>query len=142
MSHNEHCIFCRIVAGTVPCARIYEDELVLSFMDIAPVAHGHTLVIIKDHCENIFEARPDALAAVARVSQHLATAIRRALAPEGLVVAQLNGAAAGQTVFHYHMHLVPRSGGDPFSIHGRKLANLDELLEVADTIRQALAADA
>ena len=91
------CIFCRIVAGELPCHRVYEDEHTLVFMDIFPVADGHALVITKQHAATIFEADEEALTAVAATARRVAHAIRSVLAPDGLMVFQLNGAAAMQT---------------------------------------------
>jgi len=132
------CIFCRIVAGDAACARVHEDELTLTFMDIFPVAAGHVLIIPKVHCTDIFEAGGEALAAVARRAGITARAIRAALAPDGLGVFQLNGAAAGQTVFHYHMHLIPRREGEPFTLHGRARADDAELERIAVQIAATL----
>ena len=123
LASKPDCIFCRIVAGEAPSHRVFEDDDVLVFMDIQPVAEGHTLIIPKGHCDDLFEASEDAMAAVARVSVRVARAIREAFAPDGVFVAQTNGEAAGQTVFHYHLHLIPRrygEAGNPF--HGRRLA--------------------
>jgi histidine triad (HIT) family protein len=132
------CIFCAIVRGDAPCQRVAEDEHTLSFLDLFPVAEGHTLVITKEHYENVFETPADTLAAVARASVPVAAAIRRALGPDGLGVFQLNGAAAGQTVFHYHMHLIPRNQGEPLHLHGRKQASPEELAATAERLRDAL----
>src|SRR5258705_9933571 len=105
MATQPDCIFCRIVRGEAPAHRVCEDERTLAFMDIFPVTDGHTLVITKDHFENVFEADEDALAAIARTSHRVAAAIKSELAPDGLMVFQLNGQAARQAVFLSHMHL-------------------------------------
>lgn len=133
------CIFCRIVAGTAPAEIVHEDESSIAFLDIRPSAPGHTLVISKEHHENLFEASPAALAGVGRATQRVALGIRQALNPDGLRVAQFNGAAAGQTVFHFHVHLVPVSAGQPRGIHGRSAVSPEELQAVAARIREALA---
>lgn len=106
------CIFCRIVAGQIPSTRVYEDEHVLAFMDIGQVNPGHVLVAVKRHAANLFELEEAQAAAVGRASRHVARAIEAAFKPEGLSVYQANGKAAGQTVFHYHVHLLPRHAGD------------------------------
>ena len=137
MSHRD-CIFCAIVAGTASAHRVYEDERVLAFMDIQPVGDGHTLVIPKSHYENLLEADETSLLAVMSVSRRLAIALKRALTPDGIGVYQLNGAAAGQTVFHYHMHLIPRNHGDPIAFHGRKAGDPARLAENALRIAAAL----
>src|SRR5262245_2947734 len=113
------CIFCRIVAGEAPCHRVYEDAHTLVFMDICPVSDGHTLVITKQHAETIFEADEPALTAVAATARRVAHALRTVLTPDGLMVFQLNGAAAMQTVPHYHMHLLPRRDVEPLALHTR-----------------------
>jgi histidine triad (HIT) family protein len=109
MKLQDDCIFCRIVRGEVPCFQVCEDDRTLTFMDIFPVAEGHTLVITKEHFSDIFEVDGETLAAVAAASLRVAQAIRRALNPDGLGVFQLNGSAAGQSVFHYHMHRIERA---------------------------------
>lgn len=140
MQRELDCIFCRIVAGEAPCARVHEDDYTVAFMDIFPVSRGHTLVITKEHYPDIFEAPPGALSAVAAVARRVALAIRQELHPDGLGVFQLNGSAAGQTVFHYHMHLVPRAAGEAFVLHGRTRASAQELEHIAARLASALSA--
>ena len=119
MSHEADCIFCRIIAGRADCAKVDEDATTFTFLDLFPVAEGHTLVVTRSHFENLFEASPEELSGVIAASRRVADAIRATIAPDGLDVFQLNGAAAGQTVFHYHMHLVPRWHGQEFKLHSR-----------------------
>jgi histidine triad (HIT) family protein len=140
VTDHSKCIFCRIVHEEVPSFQVCEDELTLTFMDIFPVAPGHSLVIPKEHYENIFEVPPDTLAAIACSSRRLALAIRSELQPEGLGLFQLNGAAAGQTVFHYHQHLIPRSSGETLKLHTRVRGDDDELLAVSVRLARKLAA--
>ncbi len=132
------CIFCEIVAGRSPAFRVCEDEQTLAFLDLFPVATGHALVVPRAHSENLFEAAPEVLAAVIRTSKRVALALRKELAPDGLAVIQLNGAAAGQTVFHYHMHLIPRRSGEPLQVHSRVRGDDQELDRVALRLRSAL----
>ena len=106
------CVFCKIVAGQIPSTRVFEDEHTLAFMDLGQVNPGHVLVAVKKHAENIYALDDAQAAAVARASTRVARAIRDAFKPEGLSVYQANGKAAGQTVFHYHVHLLPRHAGD------------------------------
>ena len=106
------CVFCKIVAGQIPATRVYEDEHTLAFMDIGQVNPGHVLVAVKKHADNLYALDDAQAAAVARTSARLSRAIRDAFRPEGLSVYQANGKAAGQTVFHYHLHLLPRHAGD------------------------------
>jgi histidine triad (HIT) family protein len=109
-------------------------------MDIQPVGDGHLLVVPKSHYENLLEADEESLLAVMSLSRRLAHALKRALAPDGIGVHQLNGAAAGQTVFHYHMHLIPRKHGDPIAFHGRTPGDPARLAENARRIAAALKA--
>ncbi|GAB4206226.1 MAG: HIT family protein [Roseiflexaceae bacterium] len=105
-------IFTRIVNGEIPAAKVYEDEHTLAFMDINPATRGHTLVICKQEYADLFSLPPEVLAAVAHTTQRVAQAIQAVLRPDGLNIVQNNGPAAGQTVFHYHVHLIPRWEGD------------------------------
>ena len=133
------CIFCEIVAERSPCYRIFEDDRVLVFMDLFPVADGHTLLITKGHYANVFEAPPEELAAVAARSHSVAHAIREVFSPDGIAAVQLNGAAAGQTVFHYHLHLIPREHGDPQrALHGRIAGRAERLEQNAQALRAVL----
>ena len=106
------CVFCKIVAGQIPSTKVHEDEHTLAFMDLGQVNPGHVLVAVKKHAANLFELDDVQAAAVARTSTRVARAIRDAFAPAGLSVYQANGKAAGQTVFHYHVHLLPRHEAD------------------------------
>ena len=139
MNHGNACIFCAIARGEAPAHRVLEDETTLVFMDLFPVADGHVLIVPKCHRENLFEITPEEMAAVARVSRRVGLAMRHALAPEGLMVFQLNGAAAGQTVFHYHMHLMPRREGEALALHTRVPGDPTRLAENARRIAAALA---
>jgi histidine triad (HIT) family protein len=132
------CIFCRIVAGEMPCHRVYEDAHTLVFMDIFPVADGHALVITKQHAATIYEADEAALTAVAATARRVAHAIRAVLAPDGLMVFQLNGAAAMQTVFHYHMHLLPRREGEALALHTRVPGEPARLAQLAAALGEAV----
>lgn len=134
----EDCIFCKIVARQAPAHRVFEDERTLVFMDIFPVADGHTLIIPKAHGTNLLQVDDADLEAVARHSRRLAHAIRDVFSPDGIGVFQLNGAAAGQTVFHYHMHLIPRVQGDTLQIHSRKPGDPQRLAEVAQQLAAAI----
>jgi len=106
------CVFCKIVAKQISATNVHEDELTLAFMDIGQVNPGHVLVALKAHAENLYALDETQAAAVARCSARVARAIRDAFSPAGLSVYQANGEPAGQTVFHYHVHLLPRHAGD------------------------------
>lgn len=133
------CIFCDIVSEKAPCHRIYEDDDVIVFLDIFPLSPGHTLVIPRQHATDLFEMSEGAVEAISRVTLRVAHAIRGVLDPDGVMVAQLNGAAAGQTVFHYHMHLIPRAHGDPMTLHTRVLGDPAEMAAIAMRLSDALA---
>lgn len=133
------CIFCRIIRGESPAHFVYSDQETVAFLDIYPVSRGHTLVVTRQHHENLFEATSEELAAVARTAKKVAHALRAVLQPEGLMVFQLNGAAAGQTVFHYHMHLMPRAAGEPVRLHSRTPGKPEELAQLAARLRSQLA---
>ena len=134
------CIFCKIVAGTAPCDLVHQDDLTITFMDLFPVGRGHLLIVPKAHAENLFEMPEATLERIVGHSRRLAHALRGAFSPDGIAVHQLNGAAAGQTVFHYHMHLIPRWHGDPTRLHGRTQGDAEELVENARLVREALGA--
>ena len=138
MRRNPECIFCKIVAGEVGAAKIDESEHALAFMDLFPVSDGHCLVIPKAHYENLFESDTATLPEVHLLARRVARAMKASLAPDGLMITQLNGAAAGQTVFHYHAHLIPRQQGSPLSLHGRRRAEASELEATARRIASAL----
>ena len=110
------CVFCRIVARQIPATVVHEDEHTLAFMDLGQVNPGHVLVAVKRHAENLYALDEAQAGAVLRAAARVARAIRDAFAPQGLSVYQANGKAAGQTVFHYHVHLVPRHEGDGMAL--------------------------
>lgn len=133
------CVFCRIVAKQIPATVVHEDEQTLAFMDIGQVNPGHVLVALKAHAESIFALDEARAAAVFRTAARVARAIRDAFAPQGLSVYQANGAAAGQTVFHFHIHLVPRHEGDGMALSWPvKNPPREKLIEYAAKIREKL----
>lgn len=107
-----NCIFCKIIAGQIPSTRVHEDEHTVAFMDIGQVNPGHVLVVVKPHVENIAGLDDALAAAVFRTTARVAKAVQAAFRPQGISVYQANGAAAGQTVFHLHLHVIPRREGD------------------------------
>jgi histidine triad (HIT) family protein len=130
-----NCIFCGIAAGTMPAERVFEDERTVAFLDILPAADGHVLVIPRAHADNIHSLDPADVAAVAQTAQTMAGRVSGALGSDGITIVQANGAAAGQTVFHYHVHVIPRFEGDgvlrpwtPGHAAGDELARLGSLL--------------
>jgi histidine triad (HIT) family protein len=134
------CVFCRIVAKEIPAAVVYEDELTVAFMDAGQVNPGHVLVAAKGHAENLYELNDAQAGALLRSAARVARAIRDAFQPQGLSVYQANGKAAWQTVFHYHMHLVPRSEGDGMALSWpAKNPPREKLAEYAAAIRREIA---
>lgn len=105
-------IFTRIVEGELPAAKIYEDDLTLSFLDINPATRGHSLVICKAELSSLLDLSDEVLVATARTTQRVAQALMRTFQADGFNIVQNNGAAAGQVVFHYHVHIIPRWAGD------------------------------
>jgi histidine triad (HIT) family protein len=135
----ENCVFCRIVAKQIPATVVHEDEHTLAFMDIGQVNPGHVLVAVKQHAENIFALDETRAAAAFGAAARVARAIREAFAPQGLSVYQANGAAAGQTVLHFHIHLVPRHEGDGMALTWPvKNPPREKLVEYAGKIRAKL----
>jgi len=133
------CIFCKIVAGQIPCTKVYEDAACLAFMDINPISPGHTLVVPKKHYEAIGEMSADEAAALFRPIPALAAAVKGAMKAEALNVLQNNGRAAGQAVDHLHVHLIPRSAGDGLGFRWpAKQADFAVLARQAEEIKAGL----
>lgn len=138
MAYDPGNIFARILRGEIPAHKVLEEEHTLAFMDVMPQADGHTLVIPRADAENIFDVPPDALAATILATQRVARAVKRAFDPPGVLIAQLNGRGAGQSVFHIHFHVVPRYEGIDLRLHARDMADPQVLAEHAARIRAAL----
>ena len=117
MSDADDCIFCKIVAGTIPCFKLYEDQATLAFMDINPVHDGHCLVIPKAHYPTVFELPPEAFAAAGSTAIKIARAVNRVVKPDGLNLLQSNGPGAAQSVPHFHLHILPRRLGDYLAVN-------------------------
>ena len=130
------CVFCKIRDGQLPAMKVYEDERTLAIMDINPLTSGHCLVITKAHAGTLWESAVEDLQAAMASAQKLARALREAVKPDGLNVLQANGAAAFQSVFHFHLHLIPRwtkdgKGFDWTPVPG----NRAEIIEVGERLR-------
>lgn len=138
MHQLDDCIFCQIANGHAPAYKIHEDELTCTFLDIFPATPGHCLIITKEHFSDIFEAKAEALAQVARNSVLITKALEQVIAPDGLGVYQFNRACAGQTVFHYHMHLIPQFEGKNIGIHSKQAGDPDELVALAEQLKGVL----
>jgi histidine triad (HIT) family protein len=133
-------VFCKIVAKQIPATVVHEDAQTLAFMDIGQVNPGHVLVAVKTHAENLYALRDEHAAAVFQTVARVARAIRDAFSPEGLSVYQANGATAGQTVRHFHIHLVPRHEGDGMALSWPvKNPPREQLEACAARIREKLA---
>ena len=133
------CVFCRIVAKQIPSTVVCEDESTLAFMDIGSVNPGHVLVVCKAHVEDVFGLDERQAAAMFRTAARVAQAINRAFSPHGVSLYQANGTAAGQTVFHAHIHVVPRYKGDGMDlVWPVKHPPRAELERAAERIRSAL----
>ena len=136
MAADPNCIFCKIVAGEVPCFKLCEDAETLAFMDINPVHDGHCLVIPKAHWASAFDIAPEAIAAAARMAARVAGAINAALQPDGLNLIQANGPGAAQSVAHFHFHVLPRRLGDGVLINWQpQPGDRAQIAAVAERIR-------
>ena len=138
MAYADDNIFAKILRNEVPSFRVYEDEQTLAFMDVMPQVPGHTLVIPKYPAENLLDVDPDYLGATIQVTQKVAAAVKTAFDAPGIMIAQLNGEAAGQTVFHLHFHIMPRHDGLEFKLHAREMEDTSILENHALQIRAAL----
>ena len=138
MAYDPNNIFAKIIAGDAPAFKVYEDEYSLAFMDVMPQIDGHTLVIPKDDAENILDVDPAILGATSQSVQRVAAAVKEAFDAPGVMIAQLNGSAAGQTVFHLHFHIMPRYEGLEFKMHGRGMADFALLESNAQKIRDCM----
>lgn len=140
MKKDNNCIFCKIVDGNIPCIKVYEDTKIIAFMDINPLSLGHTLVIPKEHFENIFEITPEDYGLISIAAAKIALAVKKALKPDGVNIMQLNGKAANQVVPHLHMHVTPRWLGDGLTISAwePKPGNIDSIKETAELIKGLL----
>ncbi len=134
MAYDPDNLFAKIIRGDIPCVKIYEDDETFSFMDIFPQSKGHTLVVPKAGGEDLFGTEDDAVAAAIKTTRKVAAAVDRALTPDGVMVAQFNRTAAGQSVFHLHFHIIPRWEGAPLLKHNTEQVNVDDLTLLARSI--------
>jgi histidine triad (HIT) family protein len=138
MAYDTNNIFAKILRGEIPCIKLYEDEHTLSFMDIMPQTEGHALVIPKQAATTLFELSDEAAAACMRTVRKIGNAQKKGLGAQGVVLMQLNGEAAGQTVPHFHIHVIPGSIADLRKPHASSMANMDHLKALAAQITAAL----
>ena len=138
MAYDPNNIFAKILRGEIPSHKLYEDEDTFAFLDIMPRAEGHALVITKERARDLFDIKPEALAKLMAVVQKLAPKIKEAMGADGVLIAQYNGAAAGQTVFHLHVHIIPRKEGEALKPHAGKMEDQAKLATIAEKIRARL----
>jgi len=138
MSYDPNNIFAKILRGEIPCHKVYEDADTLAFMDVMPQVDGHTLVIPKAPSRNLLDADPAVLGRLMAVVQKVAVAAKTAFGNEGVLIKQYNEPAAGQTVFHLHVHVLPRQAGVEMRPHTGKMADHAVLAKHAEMIRKAL----
>jgi histidine triad (HIT) family protein len=137
------CVFCKVRDGQIPSVKVYEDDKTFCIMDINPLNRGHCLVITKVHAATLFESKGDDLAAAIATARRVARAIKSALKPDGLNMLQANGAAAFQSVPHFHLHLIPRFTNDGKGFDWPQvLGDRAELAKTGETLRAAVAAEA
>ena len=134
-------IFAKILRGEVPSHRVYDDGEVIAFMDVMPQGNGHTLVLPKAPSRNLLDADPTTLGPLLRATQKVAKAVKRAFDADGVTVIQFNEPASGQTVYHLHVHVIPRFEGVALRPHTGAMEKPEVLAANAENIRKALAAD-
>ena len=139
MKTDANCIFCKIVAGQMPCFKLLEDAGTLAIMDIYPANDGHCLVLSKEHFPTVFDISDEAFTAVSYSVHHVARAVNQALSPLGLNLIQANGPGAQQSVQHFHIHVLPRKPGDDLKLNwGVMAGDPDTIAAVAEKIRAKL----
>ena len=136
MAYDQQNVFARILRGELPCEQVYEDAHTVAFMDLMPQSEGHTLVITREPAETLFDLSPDGAAACILTTQRVAAAVKRAFELSGVMIMQVNGAVAGQTVPHVHFHIIPRRAGEPLLRHAAVKADPMQLRVNAERIRR------
>ncbi len=139
MAYDTNNIFAKILRGEIPSHRVYEDNDVVAFMDVMPQAAGHALVVPKAPSRNLLDADPAVLAKLGPLVQRVARAAKTAFQADGITVMQFNEAPAGQTVFHLHVHVIPRHEGQPLKAHSGRMKDQAVLAENASKLKAALA---
>jgi histidine triad (HIT) family protein len=138
MGYDPQNVFARILRNELPSERVYEDAQTVAFMDLMPQSEGHVLVISREPAETIFELSPEAAAACIRTTQRVAAAVKRAFEVPGIMIVQVNGSAAGQTVPHVHFHIIPRRPGEPLRMHASVKGDPAQLRAHAELVRRCL----
>ncbi len=141
MRTDADCIFCKIVAGDIPCFKLYEDGQTVAFMDINPGNEGHALVIPKEHWEDVYAIPPELFAATMKTVKKVAQAVNQTLHPDGINVVQANGKGAAQSVLHFHMHVLPRRLGDELKLNwGLRPGDMDAVKSTCERVKQNMPA--
>ena len=138
MAYDANNVFAQILEGKMPAHKVFENDHTLAFLDIMPVSVGHTLIVPKAAAENIFELENEPGSEVFKTTKKVAHGIQASLNPTGLIITQLNGTDAGQTVFHYHMHIIPVYEKMPLRMHGKEIEDAEALAKTAKIIKQAV----
>ncbi len=138
MSYDENNIFARILRGELPAHKVHEDEQILAILDVLPQSDGHTLLLSKKPATDLFDLPDDIASTMLPTARRLAQAVQSAFDADGIRLMQLNGAAAGQTIFHFHLHIIPFYEGRAMRRHAREPADDTVLAEHAERIRAAL----
>ena len=138
MAYDANNVFAQILEGKMPAHKVFENDHTLAFLDIMPVSLGHTLIVPKAEAENIFELENEPGSEVFKTTKKVAHGVQASLNPTGLIITQLNGTDAGQTVFHYHMHIIPVYEKMPLRMHGKKIEDTEALAKTAKIIKQAV----
>ena len=138
MAYDTNNVFAKILRGEIPSVKVFEDGKTLAFMDVMPQAEGHVLVIPKEPAESILDLSPEGAAAMMATTQKIAKAVKKGLNAPGVMLAMLNGAPAGQSVFHVHFHVIPRSAGVDLGLHARGMVDPKSLEPIAAKIKAAL----
>ena len=132
---KDDCIFCKIANGEIPSTTIYEDDDFRVFFDIAPASKGHCLIVPKEHFDNVFEMNEETAGKLFVLATKVARSLKKELNLEGLNIVQNNGTIAGQTVFHFHMHMIPRYTGDTVNVGWKPgEADMEELSKLAEKV--------
>jgi histidine triad (HIT) family protein len=138
MAYDNDNIFAKILRGEIPSVKVYEDASTLAFMDVMPESDGHVLVVPKEGAQDILDLSAEGLSAMMATVQKIAKAVDKALEPDGILLKQYNRAAAGQSVFHVHFHVLPRWEGVPLAPHGKVMVQAAQLEPIAARIRAAI----
>lgn len=134
----ENCIFCKIIAGEIPSATVYEDDDVKAILDVNPAARGHVIVLPKKHAADVFSLPDEDLSKAMCVAKKIAIALKKAYNCDGVNILQNNGEAAGQTVFHLHIHVIPRFAGDTISVKWKQGEMPEDLDVIVGEIKAGL----